>query len=313
MPTTGRTPSITSKIQGTNDLLIEDFLQYLKLERGLSANTLNAYRVDLAEFVLGAGIADLRKATSSQLAGFVSDLSRKGRKPASIARKMSALRHLFEYLKDTGKLKKNPIESYPTPKLARYHPDYLSPSAIETIIRGVDLSEPNGTRNRAIIEVLYGCGLRISELINLSPSDLELEAGFIRVQGKGNKQRLVPLGRPAIDAVREYTGSARGLNADGSVLFPARTGRKFSRVGMWKLIGQMVKKAGLTKKVTPHTFRHSFATHLLEGGADLRVVQEMLGHADITTTEIYTRIDRDYIVAEHRKHHPRELAGFKRH
>lgn len=312
MSTTSRTPSITSQIQGANDLLIEDFLQYLRLERGLSTNTLNAYRIDLAEFVLGAGIADLRKATSAQLAGFVSTLSRKGRKPASIARKMSALRHLFGYLKDTGKLKSNPIESYPTPKLARYHPDYLSPSEIETIIRGIDLSDLNGIRNRAIIEVLYGCGLRISELINLSSSDLELEAGFIRVQGKGNKQRLVPLGRPAIEAVQKYTGSARALNAAGSVLFPARTGRKFSRVGMWKLIGRMVKKAGITKKVTPHTFRHSFATQLLEGGADLRVVQEMLGHADITTTEIYTRIDREYIVAEHRKHHPRELAGFKR-
>jgi integrase/recombinase XerD len=304
--------SITAQVEGINDLLIEDFLQHLKLERGLSVNTISAYRIDLAEFVLQGKITDLRKTSPGQVAAYVSGLSRKGRKPTTVARKVSAVRHLFDVLKESGKIKKNPIASYPAPKLARYHPDYLSPTEIDSIIKAVDLSSAGGCRDRAIIEVLYGCGLRISELINLSQSDLEMEAGFIRVHGKGNKQRLVPLGQPARVAVQKYIDSARPSNTGSAALFLGRAGGGFSRVGMWKLIGRMVRRAGITKKVTPHTFRHSFATHLLEGGADLRVVQEMLGHADITTTEIYTRIDRDYIIAEHRKHHPRELAGFKR-
>ncbi len=307
-----RVQSITARVTGANDLLIEDFLQHLKLERGLSANTISAYRIDLAEFATTTMAKDLRQTLSAQVAMFVTRLSREGRKPTTVARKVSALRHFFAFLKESGKIKKSPIDTYPTPKLARYHPDYLSPSEIAAIIKGVDLAQRNGVRDRAIIEILYGCGLRISELINLRMSDLELEAGFMRVQGKGNKQRLVPVGEYARDAVNNYLAGARLAAAGATVLFVNRTGRKFSRVGMWKLIGRMVRRAGITKKVTPHTFRHSFATHLLEGGADLRVVQEMLGHADITTTEIYTRIDRDYIVAEHRKHHPRELAGFKR-
>ncbi len=307
-----RKQSITAQVAGINDLLIEDFLQHLKLERGLSANTLSAYRIDLAEFVLKEKITDLRKTSPAQVAAYVSGLSRKGRKPTTVARKVSAMRHLFDFLKESGKIKNNPIASYPAPKLARYHPDYLSPSEIDSIIKAVAPSLSDECRDTAIIEVLYGCGLRISELINLSPPDLEMEAGFIRVRGKGNKQRLVPLGQMARTAVQKYIETARPSRTDFTSLFLARTGNKFSRVGMWKLIGRMVRRAGITKKVTPHTFRHSFATHLLEGGADLRVVQEMLGHADITTTEIYTRIDRDYIIAEHRKHHPRELAGFKR-
>lgn len=304
--------SASSKIDSTNELLIEDFLQHLKLERGLSGNTLSAYRVDLAEFVLDTKVVDLRKTRSAQLAEYVTVLGRKGRKPASIARKLSALRHLFQYLKDSGTITKSPVESYPAPKLARYHPDYLSPAEISAVIKVAGTTKDNADRDQAIIETLYGCGLRISELIDLKPADLELEAGFVRVLGKGNKQRLVPIGKPAVAALNKHLQSSSSQRGERSVLFAGRQGKRFSRVGMWKLIGRMVKKAGITKKVTPHTFRHSFATHLLEGGADLRVVQEMLGHADISTTEIYTRIDRDYIVAEHRKHHPRELAGLKR-
>lgn len=310
--TPGKRQSITAQVAGGNDLLVEDFLQHLKLERGLSANTVSAYRTDIAEFIIQGKIADLRKTGPAVVAAYVSGLSRKGRKPTTVARKVSAIRHLFDFLKESGKIKKSPIASYPAPRLARYHPDYLSPAEIESIIKTADPSSPDGCRDRAILEVLYGCGLRISELINLSQSDLEMEAGFIRVHGKGSKQRLVPLGQMARLAVQKYIDGARPSHSDAVALFLGRTRSRFSRVGMWKLIGRMVRRAGITKKVTPHTFRHSFATHLLEGGADLRIVQEMLGHADITTTEIYTRIDRDYIIAEHRKHHPRELAGFKR-
>ena len=161
-----------------------------------------------------------------------------------------------------------------------------------------------------MIELLYGCGLRISELIDLKQSDFEFEADFLRVTGKGEKQRLVPVGSFAKQAVLAFIDNPR-VGGDSATIFANRSGRKFSRTGVWKIVKQMVHRAGIIKRVTPHTFRHSFATHLLEGGADLRVVQEMLGHADISTTEIYTRLDRDYIIAEHRKYHPRELAGYK--
>jgi integrase/recombinase XerD len=307
-----RKQSITAEVKGGNDLLIEDFLQHLRLERGLSVNTISAYRIDLAEFATAGGIRDFRQTSSTQVAAFVARLSREARRPTTIARKISALRHFFAFLKDSGKIKKSPIEQYPTPKLARYHPDYLSPEEVAKAIDAAGRGKLNGVRDRAIMEVLYGCGLRISELINLRRTDLELEAGFVRVTGKGDKQRLVPLGDFARKAVIAFLTDVRKAGDASSILFTNRTGKRFSRVGMWKLIRRSVKAAGIVKKVTPHTFRHSFATHLLEGGANLRVVQEMLGHADITTTEIYTRIDRDYIVAEHRKHHPRELAGFKR-
>ncbi|MBI5266590.1 MAG: site-specific tyrosine recombinase XerD [candidate division Zixibacteria bacterium] len=307
-----RKQSVTAEVKGVNELLIDDFLQHLRLERGLSSNTISAYRIDLAEFATIGAVKDIRQATSAQVAAFVARLSREARRPTTIARKVSALRHFFAFLKDGGKIKKSPIDQYPTPKLARYHPDYLSPKEVASVIDAAARGQLNGARDRAIMEMLYGCGLRISELINLRRNDLELEAGFVRVIGKGDKQRLVPLGDYARTALSAYLSDARRTGEIGGILFINRTGKKFSRVGMWKLIRKAVRSAGIVKKVTPHTFRHSFATHLLEGGADLRVVQEMLGHADITTTEIYTRIDRDYIVAEHRKHHPRELAGFKR-
>ena len=182
------------------------------------------------------------------------------------------------------------------------------------MIGKVDPDSKNAARDKAIVEILYGCGLRISELINLKISDIEFQAGFLKVAGKGNKQRLVPVGDPAREALEKHLDAVqtRRIGPDSDLVFLSRSGRCYSRTGVWKIVRRLVKAAGITRRVTPHTFRHSFATHLLEGGADLRVVQEMLGHADISTTEIYTRIDRDYIVAEHRRHHPRELGGFKR-
>ena len=186
---------------------------------------------------------------------------------------------------------------------------------IEKIINVAGIGPRQADRDTAIIELLYGCGLRVSELTNLRAADVEFEAGFVRVVGKGKKQRLVPLGQYARRALERYLESSATLRQAGggtSFIFFNRAGRRFSRVGLWKIVKRLVMKAGISKQVTPHTFRHSFATHLLEGGADLRTVQEMLGHADISTTEIYTRIDQEYIVAEHRKYHPRELAGFRR-
>ena len=294
--------------------LIDDFLQHLQLERGLSINSLKAYRVDLMEFGRSLKVSTPTGITTCAVTKHFGELARQGRKPATLARKISSVKHFFSYLKDNGRISDNPALAYAAPRISHYHPDYLSPEEIGDVIGKVDPDSKNAARDRAIVEVLYGCGLRISELISLKISDIEFQAGFLKVSGKGNKQRLVPIGEPAKEALEKHLDAVqtRRIGLDSDLVFLSQTGRCYSRTGVWKMVGRLVRAAGITRRVTPHTFRHSFATHLLEGGADLRVVQEMLGHADISTTEIYTRIDRDYIVAEHRRHHPRELGGFKR-
>ncbi|RME31492.1 MAG: tyrosine recombinase [Candidatus Zixiibacteriota bacterium] len=237
----------------------------------------------------------------------------RGARPATLARKITSLRRFFGFLVERGMSSHDPAKGISAPRLVRYHPDYLSTHDIEAILKAAAENPKTGLRDCAILELLYGSGLRLSELIHLRLADIEFAAGFIRVTGKGNKQRLVPLGEYAKAALERYLRSqdARPAAQHTDLVFVGRQGRPFSRAGIWKLIKRIVNRAGVTRHVSPHTFRHSFATHLLEGGADLRVVQEMLGHADISTTEVYTQIDRDYIRAEHRKYHPRELAGFK--
>lgn len=293
---------------------IEDFLQYLKLERGLSKNTVSSYMNDLNEFVLKISSKSPGKISHQQASQFVEHLNKNGRKPASIARKLSCLRQFFEYLQMRKTVKSNPFDSFRAPRISRYHPYYLSADEINKIINSIDVKNPLGKRDRAIIELLYGSGLRISELSALKKGDIEFEAGFIRVLGKGNKQRLVPLGklaRTALEEHIEFSPKDKSKPA-GPLLFGNKQSKSLSRTGLWKIVKKRVVSAGITKPVSPHTFRHSFATHLLEGGADLRVVQEMLGHADISTTQIYTTVDRDYLIAEHKKYHPRELAGSRR-
>ncbi|MCD6249743.1 MAG: tyrosine recombinase XerD [candidate division Zixibacteria bacterium] len=294
---------------------IEDFLQHLKLEQGLAENTISAYRADLMELVRQFPKSTPVKITASDLNKYFADLAARGRRPATLARKVSAVRCLFGYLQERGVVRSSPASGYRAPKLARYHPDYLSVGEIEQILEACKTDPRLAVRDKAIIEVLYGCGLRISELAGLRVGDVEFEAGFLKVIGKGNKQRLVPLGEYARRAIEEYLDDPlrkKHLASGSQPVFVNRSGSTLSRVGLWKIIRKLVLRAGIAKSVTPHTFRHSFATHLLAGGADLRTVQEMLGHADISTTEIYTQIDQGYIVAEHRRHHPRELAGFRR-
>jgi len=293
------------------NLCLEDFLQYLKLERGLSVNTVSSYRIDIAEFGSYLKKQSPVSVKPADVGKFIEILGQTGKRPATIARKLSSLKQFFKYLFETGYTPYNPLESFTAPKISRYHPHYLSPSEISGIIESIDTKIEIGKRDRAVIELMYGCGLRISEVLNLKLADIEFEAGFVRVTGKGNKQRLVPLGDFARKALEGYLAFREDKPATRHVnnIFITRSGRKFSRVGLWKAIKKRIMQSGVTKKVTPHTFRHSFATHMLEGGADLRLVQEMLGHADITTTQIYTTIDRDYIIAEHKKYHPRELAG----
>ena len=295
------------------ELAIEEFLTHLKLERGLSNNTVAAYRADLAAFASACHAKTARSVTASTVTGYFGALVREGRKPTTLARKISSVRQFFGYLSTTKRVSDNPAAAYRAPRISRYHPDYLAPAEIDAIISTAAQDEKDGKRNRAIFELLYGSGLRLSELINLRISDIEFEAGFLRVIGKGDKQRLVPMGELAREAVKRYLEIRKesGRSMVEEVIIN-RSGKRFSRVGLWKTVKRVVLRAGITKRVTPHTFRHSFATHLLEGGADLRMVQEMLGHADISTTEIYTRIDREYLLAEHRKYHPRELAGHGR-
>lgn len=290
--------------------LLDDYLQHLKLERGLSSNSIASYRKDVSEFIAVAKAKDPEAIGLTVVNRYIDNLSKSGRKPSTIARKISSLKRFFQYLRDNGVIKENPASLLSAPKIVRYHPHYLSPSEIESILENIDTSTSMGKRDRAVIELLYGSGLRISELINLKISDIEFEAQFIRVLGKGDKERLVPMGEFAREAVEIYLRARdrTKAGATSNILFINRIGDKFSRVSLWKLVKKVALRAGISKRVTPHTFRHSFATHMLEGGADLRIVQEMLGHADISTTQIYTTIDRDYIIAEHKKYHPRELA-----
>jgi len=294
---------------------IEDFLQSLKLEHGLSANSIAAYRNDLNELSASLLHDEIKEVKASVLNKYFNRLGSLGRKPATLARKLSSVRRFFDYMVERKVLAQNPAAGYRAPRIARYHPDYLSVEEIERILKATETDQKLALRDRAVIELLYGCGLRISELLDLKIGSFEFEAGFVKVTGKGNKQRLVPLGKFAREAVTKYLDSpdrSRFPGDSSRCLIVNGRGKRLSRVGLWKAIKKLVVRAGITKTVTPHTFRHSFATHLLAGGADLRAVQEMLGHADISTTEIYTQVDQSYIVAEHRRHHPRELAGFRR-
>ena len=230
-------------------------------------------------------------------------------KATSQARILSGVRAFYRFLVLEGTLETNPAQLIDTPKLARKLPTVLSVSEVEAIINAVDLSLPEGHRNRAMIEVLYSCGLRVSELIALQLSCLFFDEGYIRVIGKGNKERIVPIGSTAQKAIRLYVEgyrmSLKIKNGDADIVFLNRRGGRLSRVMVFHIVKELAEKAGITKEISPHTFRHSFATHLVEGGADLRAVQEMLGHESITTTEIYTHLDREYVQSTIALHHPR--------
>lgn len=293
------------------ETILEDYFQHLKLERGLATNSIASYRRDLKSFVRTLSVKKPAAVTGIDINKYIGNMSEYGLKPATIARKISSLKQFFAWLADTGLIKRNPVANFRAPKIMRYHPPYLSPEEISSILDSIETDSDVGRRDRAMIELLYGSGLRVSELRLLKLGEIEMEAGFLKVRGKGDRQRLVPLGQIAKEAIEEYLSKNRSLRSMSrpKELFHNKLGRPYSRVWLWQIIKKRVRMAGIAKEISPHTFRHSFATHLLEGGADLRVVQEMLGHADISTTQIYTTIDREYLIAEHRKYHPRELAG----
>uniref|UniRef100_A0A7C4UHE2 Tyrosine recombinase XerC n=1 Tax=candidate division WOR-3 bacterium TaxID=2052148 RepID=A0A7C4UHE2_UNCW3 len=283
----------------------EEFEDYLKAQRMLSKNTIDAYLRDFIQF-----FQYIKKEpefiNSQDIISFLNILRKNGLNSNSIARKLSSLRIFFRFLSGEGIIKEDPTEFIETPKIVRKIPLVLDVYEIEKIIEATDDSII-GIRDRACIELLYGAGLRIQELLSLRVEDLFLKDGFIRVLGKGDKERIVPIGRKGINAVIEYLEKSRVHLAKTKIpiLFLSKDGKKMSRMGFWKRLNLYLRKAGIQKKITPHTFRHSFATHLLEGGADLRVVQMLLGHSDISTTQIYTHIDREYLKETIKSFHPR--------
>lgn len=295
--------------------MINDYSVYLKLERSLSDNSISSYCSDVEKLcnylesdTNKTGVYDLKRVDLEVLNAFITEENSKNLSKRSQSRIISALKSFFIFLEMENVIEQSQAELLDSPRLNRYIPIVLSISEVEKILDSIDLSLPEGHRNRAMIEVLYSCGLRATELISLKISDLFLEDGFVRVTGKGSKQRLVPIGTPAIDAVKIYMSlrkAAPVLKKDEDTLFLNRRGRHLSREMLFIIVKNQVAIAGVDKDVSPHTFRHSFATHLVENGADLRAVQQMLGHESILTTEIYTHVDSEKWRESILKCHPR--------
>lgn len=287
------------------------WLDTMSLEQGSSARTIEAYGRDLLHlhaYLASRGSPSPTAIDARVLRGFIHHLVDLGLAPSSVSRMVSAVRGFYRFLVGESYIKHDPSEQLETPKKWRTLPDVLSPEEVDRIIGAISLDERLAFRDRALFEVAYGAGLRVSEWITLGVGDVHLDERIVRVVGKGNKERLVPIGRRALAAVAIYTRELRPSLvrlAPNASLFVNSRGGQLSRMGAWKLLRKYVDAAGITSHVTPHTLRHSFATHLLEGGADLRAVQDMLGHADIATTQLYTHVDRSYLQQIHRQFHPR--------
>lgn len=290
---------------------LQDFLNYLRVDRGFSPNTVSAYKKDLQDYILflkNNKIGNLNKVNRNVIMEHLLSLKNNDLIPSSIARKLSAIKSFHKYLTQENKIQYDVTSELESPKLWKKLPNVLSRTEVNLLLSLPDTKKKDGVRDKAILETLYAAGLRISEAINLTLSDIHIHEQYLKCFGKGSKERIVPIGDVASKCLKQYieeSGRTFEVKTKNDVLFLNRSGKKFSRVGMWKLIKRYVKKAGISKKVTPHTLRHSFATHLLEGGADLRSVQAMLGHENIATTQIYTHIDREHLKEVHKKYHPR--------
>ncbi len=285
------------------------FLEYLAVEKGLAANTVQSYARDLRKLVdvLKAGKIPLNRFSEDTLVGFIHRESQAGLSARSLARLISALRSFFRFLVLSGFHKKDPTSRLTTPSTWLSLPKFLTVAETEALLKAPDEKKAHGLRDRAMLEVLYGSGLRVSELATLKLAEVNLEEGFLVCRGKGGKERIVPRGRSACNAVKRYLAEVRPLVDPGGKeeLFLSRRGRPFTRQGVWKLLRQHAEKAGLSEKISPHVLRHSFAPQLLERGADLRSVQLMLGHSQITTTQIYTHVSRERLRRVYDKFHPR--------
>ena len=295
------------------DIYIQEYENYLRLERSLSANSVEAYVRDVSKLkqfleISGSDITPLQ-VSMVELQNFIEYINELGMSAFSQARIISGLKSFYKFLLYEGELDSDPTELLEAPKLGRKLPDTLSVEEIDQILAAIDHSKPEGMRNRAMLETLYSSGLRVSELIGLKMSNVHSDVGFLRIFGKGSKERLVPIGKEALKYIKIYQNEVRVhldiKSGNESFMFLNRNGRQLSRQMVFIVIKTLVEKAGIKKTISPHTFRHSFATHLIEGGADLRAVQEMLGHESITTTEIYTHLDRDYLRQVIQEYHPR--------
>ncbi len=290
--------------------LIENFADALWMERGLSVNTLNAYRGDLAAFAawLSEQSTALLNAQRNQLLSYLALRVQQGMRPRTTARLLSSLRRFYRYLVREGRLTEDPSARIDAPKLGRSLPKSLTEAEVGSLLAAPDNDGPLGLRDRTMLEVLYASGLRVSELVGLTLDQVNLRQGVVRVIGKGSKERLVPLGEEAVAWLERYLAEARHDLVQGRLndaLFPTRRGAAMTRQAFWQLIKRYAKQAGIGKPLSPHTLRHAFATHLLNHGADLRVVQLLLGHSDLSTTQIYTHVARERLKDLHARHHPR--------
>ncbi len=291
--------------------LLDQFLHYLIVEKGLSKNTIEAYSHGLTRFLTHLrekGVQEIRNVDKFHIRSFLLVLRKKNLNTRSIARNLVAIRTFFRFLIQEGILESNPVEELESPKVAKTLPEILTLKEIEQILEQPNLQTPLGTRDRAMLEMLYATGMRVSELTQLPIHQVNLEGGYVLLYGKGSKERIVPLGTEAMKWVTVYLKTARGILSKGREnpsLFINRSGKGMSRQGFWKSLKVYARRAGLRKRVTPHLLRHSFASHLLERGADLRSVQMMLGHADISTTQIYTHVTGERLKKVHKQYHPR--------
>jgi integrase/recombinase XerD len=293
------------------DQLADQFIKHLIIEKGLASKTVEAYATDLAgflDFLKEQQIRDILLADTAAILKYIIELRKSGRGARTRARHLVTLRGFFHYLHRNGILDTNPARLIDMPKSGLKLPEVLDIDQVARLLEAPDVTTPLGLRDAAMLELIYAAGLRVSELINLKVAAVNLEAGFVRVLGKGDKERIVPIGRRAIQGIRTYIADGRPLQLKKTTshhLFVARAGRPMTRQGFWKLLRRYALAAGIEQRVTPHCLRHSFASHLLEGGADLRAVQTMLGHADIATTQIYTHVAQKRLIELHRKFHPR--------
>jgi len=284
---------------------LQAFLDGLAVERGLSVNTIDAYRRDLTHhlhFLGGQDVEDLSGVEESQLIVYLGRLRRGGAAPATVMRKMSALRTFYRYLMREEAIAADPTSNLPSGRLLRRLPSVLSVEEVGRLLAQPDTGTRRGLRDRAMLELLYATGLRVSELVGLGRGDINLDLGVVRCIGKGSKERIVPVGRPAIEAVRAYLDSRRDA---APPLFMGNKGQPITRVAVWRIVRRYARGAGIRAPISPHALRHSFATHMLEGGADLRSIQELLGHVNIVTTQIYTHVSIDHLREVHRAYHPR--------
>ncbi len=293
------------------DVIVQAFLDHLSVERGLSANTQEAYGRDLSQFVVclrGKGVRAFDEVTEDHLVGFLEALRASGASAGSTRRKLSAVKTFCKFAYRDGFVKRDFTANIAGLKGPQRLPSVLSIEEVSNLLAQPDTRETAGARDKAMLEVLYASGLRVSELITLKTIDVNMDVGFVRCLGKGSKERIIPLGKVAIEYLQRYLLTARGKyvkTTSSEYLFLTNRGTKMSRISFWKIIKKYTAAAGITRNITPHTLRHSFATHLLQGGADLRSIQEMLGHADIATTQVYTHVTQEKLKQVYRKTHPR--------